>query len=301
MVVWAAMIACASNPAPTAGEAVAARARARFAWPDAGLVLDVAATRERIRIDGQRRSVWSQTAAYVLTATPRRGGFEVAPSGLRMGEGTDPTLLDALAFSVHPPFVVERGGRFVGVVDEARVSREARALAAAMGEAPLDPRAVVAGARDDWTALVGDWNDVELAAGQPIVDRGKARVPGLEKLAETTTERGYRGLVPCAAELAEARCVALSRVERVADAARADVLAVLDAAMAADLAGQGIGGHVVDFSLEYTHELVAEPEALVPRRFVTRRTSGLVIETDTGQRHEIVQIDRLERRFTPRP
>lgn len=136
--------------------------------------------------------------------------------------------------------------------------------------------------------------------GAAKAQHGRTRVPGLQRATDTVAERSYRGRVPCSEREVEPRCVALGRVERLAKESRGDVLSVLDEAMSEDFAREGLSGRVVDFSLEYAHELVVEPETLVPRRFVTRRTSGLVIETDDGKRSDVVQIDRLERRFTPR-
>lgn len=297
---WWALFACVPMSGPPDGFADAASARPRFGWSD-GLVLDVDARRERIRVDGDRRSVWSDGATYTLAVTGRRSGLLIAAADLQLGDRDDaPTLLDALAFGVHPPFVVDRSGHYLALDDERLVLREIRALADTMGSAPLDPRAVVGATRDDWEALIGAWNDVELVLGEVKSQRGRTRVPGLDRAAETLAERSYRGRVPCSEDDREARCVALGHVERVAADSRGDVLAVLDAAMSADFAREGLSGRVVDFSLEYSHELVVEPEALVPRRFVTRRTSGLVIESDGGARSEVVQTDRLERRFTPR-
>ena len=296
---WA-WLACAPMARAPEGFANADSARPRFGWSD-GLVLDVVASRERVRVDGEHRSVWSEGATYALSVSRRRAGLVVASSELALRDrDAAPSLLDALAFGVHPPFAVDLGGHYLGVLDEALVMREIRALADSMSAAPLDPRAVVGATRDDWEALVGAWNDAELAVGAAKAQRGRSRVPGLQRSTETIAERSYRGRVPCSDRDSDARCVALGRVERLANEARGDVLSLLDEAMSADFAREGLSGRVVDFSLEYAHELVVEPETLLPRRFVTRRTSGLVIETDDGKRSDVVQIDRLERQFTPR-
>jgi hypothetical protein len=247
------------------------------------------------------REVRTVDQAVFLDTRGRAYAVPVAQLPGARGDGVPaPSLLDALAFGVHPPFAVDQGGHYLGVLDEALVMREIRALADSMSAAPLDPRAVVGATRDDWEALVGAWNDEELAVGAAKAQRGRTRIPGLQRSTETIAERSYRGRVPCSDRDSDTRCIALGRVERLANEARGDVLSLLDEAMSADFAREGLSGRVVDFSLEYAHELVVEPETLLPRRFVTRRTSGLVIETDDGKRTDVVQIDRLERQFTPR-